>query len=137
MQPEAPRQNSRDGHRDVVDLDRLADDRGIAVPVPLPEVVADVDRGDPLRTDVAPRDHPPDKRRHAERFQKVVAWRRGRDGFHLARGREIARRLVDDGDRFEYVGARPDRRKLLAGDQRLSNDSGPSARNSTRRSGSR
>ena len=119
MESEAARQHAGDRHRNVVDLDWLADDLWIAVPVPLPQVVADVDRRDPLRTDVAPRDHPSDERRHAERVEKVVARRRRGDGFHLAWSREIARRLVDHRDRFEQIGPRSDGRQLFAGDERL------------------
>jgi hypothetical protein len=74
LQDEARRQDAGDRHRDVVHLDRFADDVGVAVPAALPQLVGDVDCGDPLRTDVLPRHHPAEKRLQPEHLEEVVAW---------------------------------------------------------------
>ena len=100
------RHHRDDRGEEVVDFDVPADQRRIAAPAPLPQLVADRDAGDVLLPHVVTeRQRPAEEGPDAEHAEQVVRGRCGGQDFHVLHAGEVGVDTDEGGERLEDVGA--------------------------------
>ena len=97
-----------------------SDNREVALPALLPELVADDHGADVVRANVLPRgERTARQERNAQQWDEIVRGGASRDAFHLITVGQIRVDSVDRGDVFEHVGSRAKGEELLAGNSRI------------------